>query len=238
MGRKIGKSLKKVWYFIWEDNSAWSWIVNIVLAFVLIKFIVYPGLGLLLDTSHPVVAVVSSSMEHKSVKSCASNGIRDMLGESSKCSSYRYTMCGNAYDKKKYFGLEEYWDYCGAWYSERGITKEDFSGFSYKNGFNKGDIMVLRGVEAEKISTGDVIVFFSSRKDPIIHRIVEKTEKGGNIYFHTKGDNNEDSIRSSVLDEMNIQEDVVIGKAILRVPLLGYVKIWFVDMLNALGLTQ
>ena len=55
---------KKVWWFVWEDNSIWSWLVNIVLAFILIKFIVYPGLGLLLTTSHPIVAVVSTSMEH------------------------------------------------------------------------------------------------------------------------------------------------------------------------------
>jgi len=233
--KEVKKLLKKVWYFIWEDNSIWSWVVNIVLAFVLIKFIVYPGLGLLLATSHPVVAVVSSSMEHKSVRSCVSNGIIDMLRESSKCNGYKYTMCGNTYDKKKSFGLDEYWEYCGGWYKENGITREGFSGFSYKNGFNKGDIMVLRGVEAEKISTGDVIVFFSKREDPIIHRVVEKGKKGGKIYFHTKGDNNEGSIRSTALDETNVSEDVVIGKAVLRVPLLGYVKIWFVEILKALG---
>ena len=65
MGKmEFKKLLKKTWYFIWEDDSIWSWIVNIILAFVLIKFIVYPGLGFILSTSHPVVAVVSESMEH------------------------------------------------------------------------------------------------------------------------------------------------------------------------------
>ena len=58
------KTLKKIWYFIWEDNSIWSWLVNVILAFVLIKFIIYPGLGLILGTTYPIVAVVSSSMEH------------------------------------------------------------------------------------------------------------------------------------------------------------------------------
>ena len=58
------KSLKKIWHFIWEDNSVWSWIANIAIAFILIKFIVYPGLGFALNTTHPVVAVVSGSMEH------------------------------------------------------------------------------------------------------------------------------------------------------------------------------
>jgi signal peptidase I len=62
--KELKKLWKKVWYFVWEDNSVWSWIVNIILAFVLIKFVVYPGLGFVLTTSHPVVAVVSGSMEH------------------------------------------------------------------------------------------------------------------------------------------------------------------------------
>src|SRR3989338_8631507 len=57
-------NLKKIWHFIWKEDSIWSWIVNIILAFILVKFIIYPGLGLVLNTSLPVVAVVSSSMEH------------------------------------------------------------------------------------------------------------------------------------------------------------------------------
>ena len=64
--KKQKKELKtkwsKFWYFIWEDDSVWSWIVNIGLAFLLIKFIVYPGLGLILATDFPVVAVVSGSI--------------------------------------------------------------------------------------------------------------------------------------------------------------------------------
>ena len=64
--KKLRRTLKKLWHFIWEDNSIWSWIANIVIAFVLIKFIVYPGLGFAFSTSHPVVAVVSESMEHDS----------------------------------------------------------------------------------------------------------------------------------------------------------------------------
>jgi signal peptidase I len=56
--------LKKVWYFIWHDDSLLSWIVNVIIAFVLVKFIIYPGLGFLLGTSYPLVAVVSCSMEH------------------------------------------------------------------------------------------------------------------------------------------------------------------------------
>jgi len=199
--KRVKKTLKKIWYFIWEDNSIWSWIVNIIIAFILIKFIVYPGLGLLLSTSHPVVAVVSESMEHN-------------------------------------MGFDEWWDKNKDWYLQNGIEKEDFEIFSLKNGFNKGDIMVLKGKDAENIDVGDVIVFRGNRKDPIIHRVVDKRQNNDIINFQTKGDNNKDSIKNSQLDETNIREEEIIGKAILRIPLLGYIKIGFVELLKSLGYQQ
>ena len=223
--KEFKKLLKKTWHFVWEDNSIWSWLVNVILAFVIIKFIVYPGLGFFLNTTHPVVAVVSSSMEHKTVLSCAGNG--NMLNIR-KCEEHIYSMCGNAYDGKKYFNVDEYWQECGSWYEENGITKDEFSGFSFKNGFNKGDIMILTGKESGEIELGDIIVFRSDRKDPIIHRVVKKTDNG-KITLQTKGDNNADSIKNSALDETDIGKDVLIGKAVFRVPLLGYIKIMFVD---------
>ena len=187
--------LKKIWHFIWEDNSIWSWIANIVLAFVLIKFIVYPALGFLLQTSHPVVAVVSESMEH--------NG-----------------------------AFDNWWETQGSWYASNGISKEDFSNFVLKNGFNKGDIMVLRGKQPENIKVGDIIVFWSSRKDPIIHRVVKKWQENGAYYFQTKGDNNPSSIKNPFLDETNISQEQIVGNAVVKIPLLGYIKILFVDVLS------
>jgi len=197
--KKVKKRFKKIWYFIWEDNSVWSWIVNVILAFVLIKFIVYPGLGFLLSTSHPVVAVVSESMEHNAK-------------------------------------FDEWWTENNEWYIENGINLEDFETFSLKNGFDKGDIMILMGKDVEDIKIGDTIVFRSNRKDPIIHRVVKKMQDGDEIYFQTKGDNNKDSIKNSLLDETNLKEDVILGKAVFRVPFLGYIKIWFVDLLKLMNL--
>ena len=189
------KILKKTWHFIWEDDSIWSWIVNIILAFVLIKFIVYPGLGFLLSTSHPIVAVVSSSMEHN-------------------------------------HQLDKWWDLNKEWYLNEDITRADFQIFSFKNGFNRGDIMVLKGKKPADIKTGEVIVFKSGRPDPIIHRVVKTWEENGTYYFQTKGDNNRDSIISAYMDETKIIQERVIGKAVFRIPLLGYIKIWFVELIN------
>ena len=191
------KTFKKIWYFIWDDNSIWSWIVNIVLAFILIKFVVYPGLGFLLQTSHPVVAVVSESMEHN----------------------------GN---------FNDWWEKSGKWYIENSINKEDFNNFPLKSGFDKGDIMVLKGKKPGNINMGDVIVFWSAKKDPIIHRVVKKWHNEA-YYFQTKGDNyrtNPTSIKSSFLDETKISQEQIVGNAVFRIPLLGYIKIWFVELFN------
>jgi len=224
--KEFKKLLKKTWHFIWEDDSIWSWVVNVIIAFVLIKFIVYPGLGFFLSTTHPVVAVVSSSMEHKTVLSCADNG--NGLFGNSKCNEYKHSMCGNTYDQERYFSFDQYWGECGSWYEKNGIDKDEFSKFSFRNGFNKGDIMILTGKISGEIQLGDVIVFRSDRKDPIIHRVVKKTQDEG-ITFQTKGDNNADSIKNNALDETNIGNDILIGKAVFRVPFLGYIKILFVD---------
>ena len=187
--------LKKAWRFIWEEDSIWSWLVNILLAFILIKFVVYPGLGFLLQTSHPVVAVVSESMEHND-------------------------------------GFDKWWGKAGKWYVSNGISKEDFASFPIDNGFNKGDIMVLKGKIASDIKVGDIIVFWSIKKDPIIHRVVKKWQENKVYYFQTKGDNNPDSIKNFALDETKVSEEQIVGNAIIKIPLLGYIKIWFAELLN------
>ncbi|MCH7927421.1 MAG: signal peptidase I [Candidatus Dadabacteria bacterium] len=94
------------------------------------------------------------------------------------------------------------------------------------------------GALDSSLKIGDIIVFRSNRKDPIIHRVVKKMQDGDEIYFQTKGDNNEDSIKNSLLDETNLKEDVILGKAVFRVPLLGYIKIWFVDILKFMDIIR
>lgn len=169
---------KKIWHFIWKSDSFLSWIVNIVLAFILVKFIIYPGLGLILNTSLPVVAVVSSSMEH--------NGL----------------------------SFDEWWAVNKDFYLEKNITKNAFENYDFKNGFNKGDIIVLYGTE--KIEKGDVIVYNGGARYPIIHRIIDKGEG-----YLTKGDNN------MVADPREVEKENVIGKGVFKIPWLGWVKIIF-----------
>ena len=179
--------LHNIWFFIWEDNSIESWIVNVIIAFVLVKFVIYPLLGLLLSTSFPVVAVVSGSMEH--------NGLN----------------------------FDEWWAEKQSWYEGNGITKEMMINFRMHNGFNKGDIIVLRGVKPEKIKPGDIIVYSTDRyKYPIIHRVIEANSPS----FRTKGDNN------AGFDPSPVDEKQVVGKAAFKIPLLGWIKILFTNIIG------
>lgn len=225
--KELKKKLRKLWWFIWEDNSIWSWIVNIILAFIIIKFLVYPGLGFLLNTSHPIVAVVSGSMEHKTAHPCA---IRD-TNNPTYCIKYNtlnYEICGKTYSSKQSVDFDFFWNSCGAWYIENNVTKKIFSKMGFRNGFNKGDIMILFGTKPENIKIGDIIVFKGYRQEPIIHRVIKKIESDGKYHFQTKGDHNKISYEF----ESNISEDVYIGRAVTRIPWLGYVKILAVDLIN------
>ncbi len=220
-GKRKSKGLnywaKRTCKFIWEDDSALSWIVNIILAFILIKFIVYPGLGFMFQTTHPIVAVVSGSMEHKITYDPSSIG--------------DYRLCSTYLEERQPVDFDKYWIICGLWYEEHGIEKTDFEDFSFHNGFNTGDIMVLAGKESSELEVGDVIVFKDirpGRSDPIIHRIVNIKQQDGKYLFQTKGDHNQ----ASSGFETDITEDRVIGKALLRVPFLGYIKIAFVKLIQ------
>ena len=94
----------KLSYFLWKDTSIWSWIANILIAFVVIRYIFYPVMGILLGTSYPVVAVVSESMEH---------GLHNDI------------LCGQSFDEF-HESFDNYWEICGSWYEQRGITREQF----------------------------------------------------------------------------------------------------------------
>ncbi|MBD3248825.1 signal peptidase I [Candidatus Woesearchaeota archaeon] len=224
--KKAKQYLKKAWRFIWDDDSIWSWLVNVVLAFIIIKFIVYPVLGFLLGTSFPIVAVVSESMEHRTTPLCA-----DYSGNT--CSNYDYRICGKAFEEKQKLDFDDYWKLCGDWYEENtDITKADFEDYRFSNGFNKGDIMILYGKDYEDVKKGDTIVFQSTRPDPIIHRVIKTWKQRDKYYFQTKGDHNSNSHSF----ESTIPEEAYIGNAVLRIPYLGYIKIWFVGFLDIVGI--
>jgi len=129
--------------------------------------------------------------------------------------------------------FENWWNSQSSWYTSYGFTKEQVKFWPFSNGFNKGDIMLLYGSKPKSIKLGDVIVFKSYYKDPVIHRVVKITEGKDKIYFQTKGDHNSDIFVQ--LGENNINEERYIGKAVLKIPFLGWIKILFVDLIKMLG---
>jgi len=147
------------------------------------------------------------------------------------------SLCGNSYSKenKEYINFNEYWDICGNWYEENNITKEIFSNFWLKNGFRKGDIIIVWGRFTPKI--GDIVIFKpnpeSQAPRPIIHRIVNIDE---NNIIQTKGDHNKIQLTLSnnpyKTDETNIKQEQLIGKAIIKIPYLGWIKIWFTEFIQ------
>ncbi len=180
-------SIRKIWNFIWYNDSPLSWLLNIILALVLVKFVIFPGLGFILGTTHPLVAVVSSSMDH--------NGL----------------------------DFDGWWEKNKGSYEDNSISKETFKNYDFKHGFNKGDIMVL--ISPKSYSVGDVLVYrkANSNDPPIIHRVIKINDNS----LQTKGDN----VKIVQDFEKDIKEESLIGKAALRIPYLGYIKIFFVDLI-------
>ena len=170
----------------------------------------------------------------------------------------------------------DWWSACGQWYDQRGISQEAFNEFKFSNGFNKGDIMVVRGVSPQAVDVGDVIIYHANKQYPLIHRVVAINDTNG-LRYTTKGDNNPQPIVEyalsdgrylyacyqeqggravpaacavgapvtsqtpgavAILDETNIHPDQLVGRAIGRIPFLGYVKILFVDFLDLIGLSR
>lgn len=182
MTNKLYNVYKKFWNFLQEDSWS-SFIVTLVLAFLIIKLIFFPGLSLITGTSLPLVIVESCSMYHHE------DGFE------------------NTFESPVY---EDY-----------GISLEDTRNWVFQNGFSKGDVIFVVG--AKNIEVGDVIIFNGGIQHPLIHRVV----KVGDSYA-TKGDNYKTNSQQ-LNSEKHISEDQIIGKALFKVPFVGWAKLIFFE---------
>jgi hypothetical protein len=186
---KVLDGFRKFWRFLHKDSWA-SFAVTLILAFLIIKFIFFPGLSLLTGTSLPLVIVESCSMYH-------SNGLEEILENPI--------------------------------YRNFGIGIEDTFDWDFRRGFSKGDVIFVVGVSEPQI--GDVIIFRPNPESlsphPIIHRVVSTNP------LQTKGDNNVEQLKinNNVFrtDETKIDQDQVIGKALFRIPFIGWAKLIFFE---------
>lgn len=87
---------------------------------------------------------------------------------------------------------------------------------------NVGDMIFIRGMPAEKIEVGTIIVFHSpSEYDTlVVHRVVQKSNNNGTIYFRTKGDFNR------YTDLWTVPDKNIVGVYSARVPYVGIVVMW------------
>ncbi len=181
----------KLWHFLAHEDSWASFLVDALLVIVIGKFILFPALGLVLGTSYPVVAVVSSSMDHYGT------------------------------------GFDQWWFENGKYYeSDYNITGQQFANFYRQDGFVKGDVFVVRGIDGVKVKVGDILVYaVEGRSDPIIHRVIAINKDGT---FQTKGDANFGQLPF----EKNLDESKIHGRAVLWIPKIGWVKVLAVEALN------
>jgi hypothetical protein len=179
----IKSGFNKVWNFLKEDSWP-SFLVSLVLALIIIKFVFFPILSLLTETSLPLVIVESCSMYH-------SQDLENIM-------------------ENKY-------------YSDYRLSYDNTSDWNLKNGFTKGDIIFVVGADNPKV--GDVIIFNAGQSNPIIHRIIGISDTG---IYTTKGDNN----AGLLVFEKNIDKEQIVGKAVFKIPFIGWVKLIFFDWMK------
>jgi len=195
------KEIKNKWNKLTE-----GWFGNIIYLFLgfVIAYSFNVFLSIVLNTETPVVAVFSCSMEHNDYNNWFCNLREDEV-------------CGrniNDYDPTR---IDDYWKLCGGWYESQNISKDKFSSFSFNDGLEVGDMIVV--LNTNNFNVGDIVIFNTDyRKYPIIHRVYSID---GNDFL-TKGDNNSgpDSFTKTKIH----------GKAVLKIPLLGWVKILFTQV--------
>jgi len=120
-------------------------------------------------------------------------------------------------------GME--WVFQSSVYEDYNLSLDDAENWGFINGLNKGDIIFVVGAKTEDLKIGDIIIFEGGQAHPIIHRVISINEDGT---ITTKGDNFKTN--SGLLDaEKSIKPEQIIGKAVFKIPFLGWVKLIFFE---------
>ena len=100
-----------------------------------------------------------------------------------------------------------------------GYSREEIDSWPIKDGFLKGDVLVVKGIPKDDLEVGKVIVFdIQGQNTPIVHRIV----KIENDQVTTKGDHNPS------YDPWKPKK--IHGEAIFVIPYLGWPKLLFTQI--------
>ncbi|PIN93630.1 signal peptidase I [Candidatus Pacearchaeota archaeon CG10_big_fil_rev_8_21_14_0_10_31_24] len=117
--------------------------------------------------------------------------------------------------------FNSWWEQNSLLYKTKNISLEEFNSFPLKRGLNKGDIIFV--VASKEYKRGDIIIFNAKTQYPIIHRIINSNP------ISTKGDNNANQLPF----EKEISQKDILGKAVLKMPYLGWTKLIFFEPLKS-----
>lgn len=86
-----------------------------------------------------------------------------------------------------------------------------------------GDVAIIQKCGANDVNVGDIIEY-QMEGYTVVHRIAQKTQRKGEFYFVTKGDNNTDP------DAKEVTEGQLIGKVVFKIRYIGYPAIWIHEL--------
>lgn len=110
------------------------------------------------------------------------------------------------------------------WMEQHSFNRDQLSGFPFEYGFNKGDALIIGS--PSHVQVGDVVVYLNPDLGyAIIHRVVNITDAG----YITKGD------RNPAPDPWIVKKTWVKGKAVLLIPLLGWIRVLPSDFIHFVG---
>jgi signal peptidase len=115
-------------------------------------------------------------------------------------------------------GLIVFWSSTGL----LGFTPTIVASGSMVPTLRQGDLTFIASTPARTIGIGDIIQYRMSDM-MVIHRVIDKYETGGTLWFITKGDAN------NVPDDP-VSENQVTGKLILTIPQLGWISVNLKEM--------
>lgn len=93
--------------------------------------------------------------------------------------------------------------------------------------FERGSVAIIKKIDGDysELEVGDIIAYHYENKI-IAHRIAKITELGGERYFYTKGDANQN------IDNYVIRTDMIMGTINTYIPFIGYPTVWINELLT------
>ncbi len=91
---------------------------------------------------------------------------------------------------------------------------------SMEESISKGDVVIINQDDDRNLVIGDIIAF-QYNNFIIVHRIIKKVNINDSNIYYTKGDAN------TKIDDFFINDDMILGKVVLKIPYIGLPTIWF-----------